>query len=281
MNLIWSDFDANSPNSQKMQIAKSVNGPEFWNEMREVFKYDCAHLPLNRFRLWASVHMIPFVTQYRTSRFVGEAFYHAARDPHIAEVLRENWIGIPEAIAPELKVTSDFDTSMQRIQDVAHLMIAGFTKKDFSKYKSIVEIGAGYGDMCSVVHEMGFTGKYTIVDIPETQPIQEFYLGKQDIKPNWSFEDDNVEDADLVISTWALSETPLEYRKKLMPKIKNSKNWLILSQATVFGDAFNFDYFREFFKDMKVEEIPLVSDGLAKWDGANRYYVVKDNGRPK
>lgn len=56
MNLIWSDFNINSENLQKMIRAKQINGPDYWPTMREVFAYDCAHLPLNRFRLWASIH---------------------------------------------------------------------------------------------------------------------------------------------------------------------------------------------------------------------------------
>lgn len=274
--LIWSDFDPMSENSIKMRQAKQINGPEYWPTMREVFKYDCAHLPLNRFRLWASCWNVPFITQYRTSRFVGEAFYHAAREAVVADALQENWIGAPDHLRPELRVTSDFDTSMQRIQDVAHLMITGFGPREIIRFKKIVEIGAGYGDMCSVVHKMGFDGEYTIVDIPETQPIQEYYLGKQGIKPKWSFEDDNVSDADLVIATWSLSETPVEYRNRLMPKIQNSRNWLILAQSSVFGQEVNDDYFNNFFTTKQVTKIPLVSAGLDAWDGGNMYYVVRN-----
>lgn len=274
-DVIWSDFDPESEFSVKQREAKAVNGPDYWPTMREVFKHDCATLPLNRFRLWASCHNVPFITQYRTSRFVGEAFYHAARDPEIAEALQENWIGCPDHVRNALRVTSDFDTSMQRIQDIAHLCITDFAKllKDMC---SVVEIGAGYGDMCSVVHALGFKGEYTIVDIPETQPIQEFYLGKQGITPKWSFEDDNVTHADLVIATWSLSETPVEYRNQLMPKIDKSKNWLILAQSEVFGQKVNDDYFNNFFADKEVEKIPLISNGLDVWDGGNTYYVARD-----
>lgn len=275
MDYIWSDFDPMSEVAIKAREAKQVNGPEYWPTMREVFKHDCATLPLNRFRMWASCHNVPFITQYRTSRFVGESFFHAARNEEISQALQENWIGAPEHIRPELRVTSDFDTSMQRIQDVAHLCITNFAffLKDM---RSIVEVGAGYGDMCSVIHALGFKGEYTIVDIPETRPIQEFYLGKQGITPKWSFEDDNVSHADLVIATWSLSETPVEYRNVLMPKIDQSKNWLILAQSEVFGQKVNDDYFNNFFLDKNVEKIPLVSDGLNKWDGGNMYYVVRN-----
>jgi len=276
MSLIWSDFDPNSLNSQKMIKAKQVNGPDYWSIMREVFAYDCGHLPFTRFRLWASVHNVPFVTQYQTSRFLGEAFYWAAQNPDVANALKENWIGIPFAMRQPLLVSSDFDTSMQRVQDIAHLMITNFGKKELSSYKSIIEIGAGYGNMCSVAYAMGFRGKYTIVDIPETRPIQDYYLKTQGINANFSFEDDNVEPADLVISTWALSETPLDYRARLIPKIEKSKNWLILSQARVFGQEVNFEYFDKFFANKNAHEIPLVSAGLNAWDGGNKYYVVKN-----
>lgn len=274
--LIWSNYDPNSENSLKMREAKRINGPEFWPTMREVFQHDCAHLPMTRFRLWASIHTVPLVTQYRTAKFLGETFYHASRDPNVAAALKENWIGIPEAHRNFLQVASDFDTSMQRIQDLGHLLIAGFGKEDLSKYNSIVEIGAGYGDMCSVVHAMGFKGKYTIVDIPELQPLHNFYLNKQGIYPEFSFEDDNIGPADLVISTWALSETPLDYRERLMPKIKDSKNWLILSQSKIFGMAVNEEYFQDFFKDKNMKQFPLVSSGLDAWDGSNNYYIVKE-----
>jgi hypothetical protein len=276
MNIIWSDFDADSEWSVKQREAKQVNGPEYWPTMREVFKHDCATLPLNRFRLWASIHNVPLVTQYRTSRFFGEAFYHAYRDSEIYEALVENWIGIPEAMAGALRPTNDFDTSTQRIQNLGHLMITGFGKEKLRSIKSIVEIGAGYGDMCSLIHDLGFQGEYTIVDIPETQPIQEFYLGKQGITPKWSFEDDNVTHADLVIATWSLSETPLEYRAQLMPKIDQSKNWLIMAQSEVFGQKVNDEYFTNFFKDKNLTKIPLGSEDMKQWDGDNNYYVVRD-----
>jgi hypothetical protein len=276
MNIIWSDFDADSEWSVKQREAKQVNGPEYWPTMREVFKHDCATLPLNRFRLWASIHNVPLVTQYRTSRFFGEAFYHAYRDSEIYEALVENWIGIPEAMAGALRPTNDFDTSTQRIQNLGHLMITGFGKEKLRSIKSIVEIGAGYGDMCSLIHDLGFQGEYTIVDIPETQPVQEFYLGKQGITPKWSFEDDNVTHADLVIATWSLSETPLEYRAQLMPKIDQSKNWLIMAQSEVFGQKVNDEYFTDFFKDKNLTKIPLGSEDMKQWDGDNNYYVVRD-----
>jgi hypothetical protein len=270
--IIWSDFDINSENSQKMIEAKQVNGPEYWPTMREVFKYDCETLPFPRFRLWASVHNVPLVTQYKTSKFYTAAFNAAFNDPIIAEALKENWIGIPADSAGALRATDDYDTSVQRIQDVAHLVLCGFTPEILKGYKSIIEIGAGYGDMCSVVHKMGFEGKYTIVDIPEVAPIQDYYLRRQGIEANFKFESPEIENADLVISTWALSETPLEYRERLMPTLIDSKNWLIMYQAKIFGKEVNEEYFTEMFKDRNPEYSIL---NETPWDGKNTYMVIK------
>jgi len=270
--LIWSDFDINSENSQKMIKAKQSGGPDYWPTMREVFEYDCKTLPLSRFRLWASVHNVPFVTQYRTAKFFGAAFTAAFEDEIVHDALKENWIGIPEEKAQFLQVVNDFDTSMQRVQDVAHLVLCGFTPKLLKSYKNIIEIGAGYGDMCSVVHAMGFKGKYTIIDIPEISPIQDFYLKKQGINANFKFESPEVENADLVISTWALSETPLEYRERLMPTLINSKNWLIMYQAKIFGQEVNEKYFTEMFKNRKPKYSVL---NETAWDGKNTYMVIK------
>ena len=42
----------------------------------------------------------------------------------------------------------------------------------------IVEIGGGYGNLCRLVKNFGYTGKYTIVDFPEMLTIQQEYLDK-------------------------------------------------------------------------------------------------------
>ena len=158
MSLIWSDNNPMSEISILARNAKTTNDENYWPTMRKVFKHDCQTLPLDMFRIWASCHNVPFITQYRTSRFLGEAFYHAARDEEVAKALKENWIGTPQNVIEHLRVSSDFDTSMQRIQDIAHICISGFQSK-LKEMKSIIEIGAGYGDMCSVVHSLGFKGK--------------------------------------------------------------------------------------------------------------------------
>ena len=270
--MIWPDFNQNSEFSQKLILAKQTNDINYWPIMREILAHDCASLPLSRFRLWVSAHNIPFITTWKTSRFIGAAFHAAFQDIDVANALVENWIGIPREMADELKVTSDFDTSMQRIQDVSHLATCGFTIEDIRRYKSIVEIGGGYGDMCSVIYAMGFTGKYTIYDFPEVQQVQKYYLENQNIQPNFITESEELEPADLVIGTWSLSEIPLELREKIVDRIYESPNWLIMYQTRVFGGDFNEKYFIERFKDKKPK---YLLHNETPTDGKNLYMIIR------
>jgi hypothetical protein len=257
--------------AQKALKAKQVNGPDYWPTMREVFAYDCEHLPFPRFRSWASVHNVPLVTTGRVARFMGAAFKAAYEDEIVNYALKENWIGVPEGNEYVLRVADDFDTSMQRVQDVAHLVICGFTPEKLSKYNSILEIGGGYGDMCSVVHDMGFKGKYTIYDFPEVQKIQNYYLSNQDIKANFVSDPADLEPADLVIATWSLSEIPLDFRDKIMEKIVTSENWLVMYQQKIFGTIDNSEYFKKWFADRTAT---YMHHNTTSADGDNTYMII-------
>jgi hypothetical protein len=61
-----------------------------------------------------------------------------------------------------------------------------------------------------------------------------------------------------------------------MPKIDQSKNWLIMAQSEIFGQKVNDEYFTNFFKDKNMTKIPLGSEQMKQWDGDNNYYVVRD-----
>lgn len=272
MSLIFSDFDQNSEMSQKAIEAKRINGPDYWPTMQEVFAHDCETLPFPRFRLWASCWNVPLITTGRVARFLGAAFDAAYKDPDISYALTENWIGVPEGIEHQLKVADDFNTSMQRVQDVAHIVICGFTPEEIRNCKSIVEIGGGYGDMCSVIHDLGFKGKYTIYDFPEVQKIQNYYLTAQDINANFVSDPKDLEAADLVIATWSLSEIPIEFRDTIMEKIVSSDKWLVMYQQKIFGTIDNTDYFKKWFADRNPV---FMKHNVTDADGDNTYMVIK------
>ena len=269
---MWSDFNENSENSIKMKNTKMVNGPDYWPIMREVFAYDLKTLPLTHFRHWASVNNVPLATSYRTFNFLASGFTAAIKDKEYFNALQENWIGVDENLKHQFFVADDFNTSMQRLQNLSHLYTCGFTPNILKDCKSIIEIGGGYGDMCSLVHALGFKGKYFIYDFPEVQSIQKYYLEHQGINASYINMDNIGELApcDLVIATWSLSEIPIIDREPIMSRIYISNKWLVMYQAKIFGSVDNTEYFKILFPNANFFKL-----NETHYDGDNTYMVIK------
>jgi hypothetical protein len=136
------------------------------------------------------------------------------------------------------------------------------TKLLINDAKLIIEFGGGYGNLCRLIHKLGFTGKYIIFDLPEFSLIQEFYLGVNGLevqklggnpktKESQIFSSSDIdelisevshENIDLFLATWSLSEVPLGLREKLIPFIRNSQNCFFAYQDK-FQDVDNLPYF--------------------------------------
>jgi hypothetical protein len=155
-----------------------------------------------------------------------------------------------------------------------------YTDIDFSKLKTIVEFGGGYGSMARLAHNLGFRGAYIIFDLPEFLALQEYFLGIIGIK-NVIYTDtlEKLAEAlrpsdgniDLLIATWSLSEAPLDLREKFSEKIASAKNFLISYQNS-FEDIDNVAYFKKFADERK--EILWKSDPINHLPG-NNYLIGK------
>jgi putative sugar O-methyltransferase len=51
------------------------------------------------------------------------------------------------------------------------------TGRSLASMRTIIEFGGGYGRLCQLVHDLGFSGTYVIFDLPEVAILQRFYLG--------------------------------------------------------------------------------------------------------
>lgn len=49
----------------------------------------------------------------------------------------------------------------------------------------VFEFGGGYGSMCRLFHNIGFTGDYVIFDLPPFSALQEYYLKASSILTHW------------------------------------------------------------------------------------------------
>ena len=101
--------------------------------------------------------------------------------------------------------------------------------------KHILEFGAGYGNMCRIIHNLGFAGDYTIYDMPLMCVLQRYYLGTLEIDAELHSRFDNLQsnvqcffpESSLFIATSSLSEAPLGIRYLIQDLVKDFKGILI------------------------------------------------------
>jgi len=138
-----------------------------------------------------------------------------------------------------------------------------FGKKHINQYDRIVEFGAGCGDMAQFILNMGFEGEYVIVDIPSSIKIQKHLLSNY---TNITYTSDIVhfKPNTLLISTWGLSEAPLDWRSKFMVNLM-PEGWLITYQKEFF-DIDNSLYFDN-WRGQRIS-IPWIY-----WDGGSDYII--------
>lgn len=267
-------------NHEKMIRAKQINDGNYWKTMCEVFATDIEHLPMERFKVWASVMSVPFMTRARFTDYIGPVLMAAKASETVRNALEEQMIGYNgEADFQHFSMFEDLPTTMNRIQHMAHLVLTGWGPYELSKLDTIVELGGGIGDMADIVYKLGFKGKYIIYDFKEVGQIQKWYhdqLGHTNIVHTSDVND--LVDADLMIGTWSFTEMPLDLREEIMGKIGGTKNWLIAYSNHIFGID-NDKYIRETFVP-QIEEnrtIEYTDIPFMPWDGGAKYLSAKYN----
>lgn len=97
-------------------------------------------------------------------------------------------------------------------------------KKFGTDFKSIVEIGGGYGGLCKTISNFIDFENYLLIDIEEVNMLSRKYLSYFNI-PSYSYRSEEItvdENFDLLISNYAFSEcnreTQLEYIEKFIKR---------------------------------------------------------------
>jgi hypothetical protein len=125
-------------------------------------------------------------------------------------------------------ITFDYDdignispTTIRYIKNVSDIIT-----KFGSNFKTIVEIGGGYGGLCKVLSSFIDFDSYLLVDLEECNLLSRRYLNHFNL-PTFSYTSEEIEvheDFDLFISNYAFSEctreTQLEYIEKFLKKSK-------------------------------------------------------------
>jgi hypothetical protein len=136
-------------------------------------------------------------------------------------------------------------------------------KRDIRDFDLIVELGGGCGDMAKFIRNMGYKNKYVIIDLPEVSSIQKYNLHGYNIDLTNEPVDNDLDNV-LFISTWGISECPVEWRNEVLNRLKPT-NWLIAYQRK-FEGIDNEAYFKDF--DGARFNFPVLS-----WDGGSEYIL--------
>ena len=98
------------------------------------------------------------------------------------------------------------------------------TNYSLSDFKTIVEFGGGYGNMCRLIKNWNLNCEYYIYDIPELLEIQKNYLEKNSIGNTHLIKEfdkvENLNTPSLFLGLWSISETPVSERKKMLDNLK-------------------------------------------------------------
>ena len=161
-------------------------------------------------------------------------------------------------------------TSGNRIRCLYHLKkILDFCsrKKIKNNFDLVVEVGGGYGSFARIYKLMRPKTKFILFDTPEVAMLQCYYLRSLNYKISINkFSKDisiyyNYKKLDLLlkkfknkkilfISTWALSEMPLNLRKNILKNINLYSAYIIAFQHT-FEKINNYDFFTQIQEKMK------------------------------
>lgn len=148
-----------------------------------------------------------------------------------------------------------YNKSSGSIIHQANHLIALFskTKCRLETLDGIYEFGAGYGCMCRLIHRLGFSGEYTIMDLPVMLDLQRFYLGAT-VEGNINFVSEAAEFTEqmkegdnLFIATWSLSEVPYHLRDEILGAVCANVKYVLLAVGT-FGSYNNDGYFAAYIE---------------------------------
>ena len=150
-------------------------------------------------------------------------------------------------------------SSGNRINHVYHLSV--LTKEfniNLKKLNNVFEFGGGYGCMARIFSKINKRTIFTCFDTNIVNLLQYYYLKQNNLDVGFSKKNkfhliSNIKKINtrysnsLFIANWSLSETPINFRKKFIKSIKNSKLILISFQES-FENINNLKYFKNLKK---------------------------------
>ena len=169
-------------------------------------------------------------------------------DPDDKEILDVMWDTVwgKPALYHNLKVSLPTAQSGRYIK----LMKEHFNIVPYKDLDHIVDIGGGFGNMYRIMSNLGYKGRYQIIDLPIMHKLQQKYLKKA------CSDTSNLEQIDLdmekaiptgksmLIATHSVNEMSMDTRKKIEPYYKNY-DYIFINHNTFFDGIDNIRYFQD------------------------------------
>lgn len=231
-----------------------------WNEnMRRLQGLAASDDPRN-FLSWEVVGGTMFVRYAKYSRTEYAYLAHRTDWSRWQAALVEHPAGNP------VRCPFDTRTSCNLVHHAYHLaQFEDVTGTRVDGFRSVIEFGGGYGSMCRLFANLGFRGRYLIIDLPAFTALQEYYLesiGIRILTPGEYRAGEHgvlcLSDLDalrdlvdgqsgsLFLATWSISEAPLPVRQQVLDGIADSFDACLIAYQPRFEDVDNTGYFSAF-----------------------------------
>jgi hypothetical protein len=257
-----------------------------WHKNLNEIKKNLLKKKLNRFLTWNVINNTMF---FKDSLATDVELKYLTNSGFIKKygenAIRENSIGSPTYSSYIKKSSSNL------LHHAYHLSFyENITMKSILDHETIVEFGGGYGGMCRLIYQMGFKGNYIIYDFKHFNLIQNYYLESINLKLKVKIvknffklkKSKNVylvsdikfikkllerNSNKLFLSTWGISESPINIRHAFK-NIINSSNSILLAFQKKFNDINNLQYFKKRFykKNIFLKKINHIK---------NNFYLIK------
>jgi hypothetical protein len=140
------------------------------------------------------------------------------------------------------------DTNL--IHQAYHL--ARWVERNGTVFRSVLEIGGGFGSMCQFMRSQGIDVPYIIVDLEQLLPLQSYHLGKTVGLHNVNLTTtppDQLADECLLIALWSVAELAERDRRPYTRYLQECP-YVLAGLAHHWFGLDNRDWFREYGLDI-------------------------------
>lgn len=232
---------------------RAVN-TEWQNNLNAIYD-TCLHMDPRFFLSWITIRKTMFLS---SEEIIGTEFRSVKKTIKNRNITEDHFgFPLPYILWPKM--------STNLIHLLYHYFSYEFkTKQHIKTMDLIVEFGGGYGGLCKLIYQSGFSGKYVIYDLPLFSALQKYYLKALGYSVSSSFDkpgkiycisslkelkslmkNTKRSDKRLFIATWSLSESPLSVREAFEPLLKQFNYYLVAYQDQ-FEQVDNMNYFKRF-----------------------------------